>query len=411
MNIKFKMPKFGRKLSKGDIWKELFLTFIATTLSIVLTFGTAYYLDNKAKKATGRQMAMMVIHDIETSVDDLRSMAKNEAMLYEIVKAVIVNPSKIDSLSEDSLYQVVSYLMNDTGKDVCYRYDDANERVFLSSQDSWKNIDNPSFIDAVQKFYLIRHEFFDEINGSQVWRIPINGEMMYEYTLNHIEQITDIRELLKHFIGGKEVKYYISYSSGRQYHANRVADDFEDISNYCKFTMGITDEELEEYVKSRERTGDRVKERKLLGKWTMRLTDELYTGIEFFADHSCTQTSINHYSYPLYDGRLEMVFENNGTWKLRGDSLDVNLSPEYIFNMDRSKITPKPGAEEAVEKKLKEWDKQQREQMKQLTKGKVIHVAYLATINSSGNKIELVRKNPDQNGNEKEVTLYLSREQ
>ena len=404
------MPKFGRKLSKGDIWKELFLTFIATTLSIVLTFGTAYYLDNKAKKATGRQTAMMVIHDMETSINDIREMAKNDATLYEVVKAVIVNPSRIDSLSEDSLYQVVSYLMNDTGKEI-YRYDDANERVFLSSQDSWKNIDNPSFTDAVQKFYLIRHEFFDEINNSQVWKIPIDGDMLYKHMVDHQEQITDIRALLKHFIGGKEVKYYLSYSSGRQYHANRTANSIEDISNYCKFTMGITDEELEEYVKSRERTGDRVKERKLLGKWTMRATDELHTGIEFFDDYTCTQTSINHYSYPLYDGQLEMVFGSKGTWKLRGDSLDIDMSPKFTFKMDRSKITPKPGAEKAVEKKLQECDKQQRDQMKELNHGKVIHVAYFASINSTGNKIELVRKSSEQNDKEQEMTLYLSREQ
>jgi hypothetical protein len=41
MNIKFNMPKFRRKLEWGGMAKELLLTFIGTTLSIVLTFGTA----------------------------------------------------------------------------------------------------------------------------------------------------------------------------------------------------------------------------------------------------------------------------------------------------------------------------------------------------------------------------------
>ena len=44
MNVKFKMPKFDRQLTGKGWWKELALTFIATTISIVLTFGTAHSL-------------------------------------------------------------------------------------------------------------------------------------------------------------------------------------------------------------------------------------------------------------------------------------------------------------------------------------------------------------------------------
>jgi hypothetical protein len=49
MNVKFKMPKFGRPLSKGGVMKELLLTTIATTISIVLTFGTAQYFEHRQK--------------------------------------------------------------------------------------------------------------------------------------------------------------------------------------------------------------------------------------------------------------------------------------------------------------------------------------------------------------------------
>ena len=51
MNVKFKMPKFGRKWTKKTWWKELLLTFLGTTISIVLTFGTTHWLDLKAKKS------------------------------------------------------------------------------------------------------------------------------------------------------------------------------------------------------------------------------------------------------------------------------------------------------------------------------------------------------------------------
>ena len=47
MNVKFKMPKFGRKLTGSGMVKELLLTTLATTISIVLTFGTAALLEHK----------------------------------------------------------------------------------------------------------------------------------------------------------------------------------------------------------------------------------------------------------------------------------------------------------------------------------------------------------------------------
>ena len=54
MNVKFKMPKFGRQLM-GKTWqKELGLTIIGTTLSIILTFGTAQYFEYRNKVANGR---------------------------------------------------------------------------------------------------------------------------------------------------------------------------------------------------------------------------------------------------------------------------------------------------------------------------------------------------------------------
>ena len=41
------MPKFGRKLTGGGMVKELLMTILATTISIVLTFGTAHYIESK----------------------------------------------------------------------------------------------------------------------------------------------------------------------------------------------------------------------------------------------------------------------------------------------------------------------------------------------------------------------------
>lgn len=78
MNVKFKMPKFGRKLTGGSMMKELLLTILGTSISIVLTFGTAQYLEDQQKEQAQRQTAMMLIHDIDASVAIVEYMAEGE---------------------------------------------------------------------------------------------------------------------------------------------------------------------------------------------------------------------------------------------------------------------------------------------------------------------------------------------
>lgn len=128
------MPQIGKSGKSGSVVRELLLTTIATTISIVLTFGGSAYFEQKKKKSDARLMAMMVIHDMENTALQLRQ---------------------------------------------------ASEKIFLSSQETWKNIDNPGFIDAVQHFYVERHQIFDYINSSPLFpqahqqrgRFPRSGEL------------------------------------------------------------------------------------------------------------------------------------------------------------------------------------------------------------------------------------------
>ena len=83
-NIRFKMPRLWRKPNWDDMFKDLSLTFIGTTLSIILTFGTAQYLEQKQLREDGRQTAMMVIHDMDGTAEYFQSLAEKEAKRYKI---------------------------------------------------------------------------------------------------------------------------------------------------------------------------------------------------------------------------------------------------------------------------------------------------------------------------------------
>ena len=78
MNIKFKMPKLGRKLTGGSMVKELLLTTIATTISIVLTFGTAHVLGQYETNKVQRLMAMTIINDIDQNLNMVKNYIETE---------------------------------------------------------------------------------------------------------------------------------------------------------------------------------------------------------------------------------------------------------------------------------------------------------------------------------------------
>ncbi len=65
MNAKFRMPKLWGENNFNGTVKELLLTIIGTTISIVLTFGTSAWLEKKEQQQARRLLAMTIINDID----------------------------------------------------------------------------------------------------------------------------------------------------------------------------------------------------------------------------------------------------------------------------------------------------------------------------------------------------------
>ncbi len=413
MNIKFRMAKLNHNLKKSSMMKELLMTFIATTLSIVLTFGTAHYLDQKAKKDLGRQTAMMVIHDMDNTVKLLKELAKEEENENNTARYIIDHLDMIDSLEYDSICKVLQYISPFSDADKLYKFDDSSEKVFLSSQDSWKNIDNAGFIDAVHDFYTTRHAAFDLFNNSPYWRKPISSETYYRYLLEYVGKSLNVYEMAKTHMMNKEVLYYYENSSYRQRQFVAYAQAMESYSNLCKFTMGITDEELDEYVKNRERVGRNVKERELIGVWTMQLLDGSSYELTFNDDHTFHYTILNRLTHHTYVGYLDISSKATGKWELKGDSLFTIDNPDLKYTIGKDKIKPIAGRETDFDEYIKQLEESIQNHLKNYNKKNNFREAYAATINNTGNKIELLGKDlggdDDDDEEEEEQAIYLSR--
>ena len=411
MNVKFKMPKFGRDWTGKSWLKELLLTFLGTTISIVLTFGTSHWLDSQRKKAAGRQMAMMVIHDIDENVQSFRDMEKTEKEYYELAQYVLNNLDQINSIPEDTLTTVYYMLL----RDIDYTIDDSKEKIFHSSPDSWKSIDNSQFIDVVQQFYYERRNYQSEMNIDPMFIAPFSMEDHFQYVVE-AEDKTDLYALSKRVLSKKlrdpRVEMYILYSPMRQSFYEKVANTWQQKSDQCKFLMGITDDELKEYVEKNNRTGRQVKQSELIGKWKSTSTsDENMETIEFRKDHTFVHSLTKNRTHIYYTGSIEFVLTMPGQWSLEGDTLVRTYLPGAKHTIDASNITyskeMKDSAlevirhnEEIIAKKNEEY------KTRPVIEGRK---ANAISIDRSGDKIEMKYEGVNEDGEQENKSEYLSR--
>ena len=154
--IKVRMPKFTRTPRPRGYWvRELLMTILATSISIVLTFGTANLIDNHHKKVAQRKMAMMVIHDIDETI---REMEQVDSILREFrnLQFEILEGKYTESL-EFANIMLSNY-------DPSYiKFAETTQRIFTSNVDTWSTIGKVDFIDNVSGCYILRDEFKQEI--------------------------------------------------------------------------------------------------------------------------------------------------------------------------------------------------------------------------------------------------------
>ena len=414
MNIKFRMPHIGQKGKSGSVVRELLLTTIATTISIVLTFGGSAYFEQKKKKSDARLMAMMVIHDMENTALLLRQASEQAVQQAEPAHYVWENFYRLDDIGEDTLKLALSYIVEESSEHKQFPLDEASEKIFLSSQETWKNIDNPGFIDAVQHFYVERHQIFNFINSSPSFRKPISSEEDFR-VLAHCKDPMhwyrlSLLDRLREFLPRNDVQLYLTYSYGRQGALKNYARNFEQAITKCKFMMGITDEELDAYVKSQEQAGYSPKESELVGKWYLQKEKDVEVYYELAANHEFKKIALNHVTNPDFTGLAEFTRSEKGTWELRDDSLCIVYESGQKFHLDASNIKAKPGKEAETKGFIEYWTNYGAEVEKTSAIGQTEVENLAVSIDKTGTKMELRATYTNKDGKEITSTLYLVKE-
>lgn len=216
MNVKLHTPKSLKAGSGIATLKQFLLSLVATTISIVLTFGTAGWLDSRKKEAAKHEMVMTILYDISSSIEKMEAVDSLLRNGFEQQVKVIENPELI----KQNPFMFASMVPE-------MQYSESVENIFSSNIETIDIIGNILFSENVSQIYNIRKKYRDEVVE----------KLRKEFMKSGISSYEGICDL--------DFDTYLSIGSF-------FLADAKERMNVCKQMMNISDEELDAYSKKRE---------------------------------------------------------------------------------------------------------------------------------------------------------------
>ena len=244
MNIKLHTPKTLKNGSGMGSMKQFMLSLLATTVSIVLTFGTAAIIDNNKKQKEKREIVMMVMYDMYNS---LQSIQRADSMIRESMELqlqIAKDTSKFNTLKFNMIQKVPRIDFTET-----------TERIFSTSIETINTVGNVLFTENVAEFYQARKLYkaviCDSINNRMVCNMPfvsLKGTLDFDYSYE--------------FIVSGEIRM-----------------SMQNLFAQCKRMMDVNDEEIEAYRLERkqlqEESADESAKEDSIAKKILQLDQEL----------------------------------------------------------------------------------------------------------------------------------------
>ena len=217
--------------------------FLATTLSIILTFGTTSLVEHCQRVKDRKLSAMMVMGNIETFSRRVEDMASSMARRDSIATWML-------SLPQDSLDLIPPSEMVDLINEVIagidfLTHDKTAESIFSSNIETWKNMQKFQFIDNVGFC-------FSEMNADEnYWREWVKGfEEAVNDVLEHPEEHSGERTCTK-LLRNDVFRQKIESFHVRQYWLEYLAAKYRYLNQKSAKMMDIKYEEVEAFADER----------------------------------------------------------------------------------------------------------------------------------------------------------------
>ena len=355
----------GKKGNPNRSWRMQFLiSVMGTAIGVGLTFAISHRIENKKKEQAQRLTAMMVIHDIDESVNSIKTMKEYMETRYNAMVFAKEHLDQLDSVSVDTLYKAIEFIMTD---DQDFRFDMSKEKIFHSSPETWQNLGSMKFIDNVQSFYFERQSFQDLRNTSSFWREPLSVSEFEKLKIDnsdlsveeYMEQYNaSLRCFLKEQLADDHIKYYIEYAPWRLAELVGLIEEWSMMNDENKFLMSITDEELERYVNSISKSGVALTEKSLIGTWEVSPSEENLLEWNYRKDHTYSEITFmsSAVNLPYAKGKIKIHINEDGNWTLKGDSIIHFANVDALdVELDASNMVALPGKQEMCDNWVQEY--------------------------------------------------------
>ena len=368
------------------------ITVMGTAIGVALTFVVNGMVSRHNKEQAQRLTAIMVIHDIDNTINLLKDWKDKEEEIGELLRSALEQRDRLEEMPFDTMSSVLGYLAD---SHIDFRFDTSKEKIFNSDLDTWQNLGNMAFLDNVQDFYHDRQSFQDGVNQSTMWRSPIPDEDYMQFVMGtgwvtQEEYVAALRPYLKDKLHETRVVYYIHVSGTRVKSLGQWIDYLTKKNNENKFLMGITDRELEDYVSSISKKGAPLTRSKLLGHWVFTAEDQT-NEYDFQGDHSYSYVRDYASSFTKmknFSGKIKLTLSYRGEWAFQGDSLV--LTPDFNtvdLVVDPSGLVPEKNMQDSLDAWVKDYRESALEYFKGLVdKGDKYTVK--ALVDSSKDKME-----------------------
>ena len=197
--------------------KQFLLTLLATTFSIILTFGTSAIIDRRHKEAAKKEMVMMIIYDFDKTIEQAQEAESAIHQAKEVELEVARHPEYFDSLR--------FYIMPAVTV-ASEEFSETTENIFSSNIETFNTLGNVNFVHEVSSFYSQRRSYQQVLD-------ELKKKVLESGYAQNIESFLDI---------GFPTYYYTSYSFLKSFQATR---------NRCMQMMKVSEEELKEFSNQR----------------------------------------------------------------------------------------------------------------------------------------------------------------
>ena len=150
MNVKVHTPGTLKSGSGMKSFKQFLLSLLATTVSIVLTFGTAAIIDNHKKNASKKLMMMTIINDFDNTIELAERVDSLLMECRRLQNEIATHPDFFNELNYGFVARM-SMIMDE--------FPETTERIFSTSIETFNIINDVNFVHEASLFYLERHQY------------------------------------------------------------------------------------------------------------------------------------------------------------------------------------------------------------------------------------------------------------